>query len=237
MKTEIILKSDSFSYPTKAERKEIKKRIPKISRLDIAYISAFIDFIENSEIENAITKEDIYWWNNCLNNRIGKLNETYIYTATHYQRLERSKLHEGNQKHTDKVLFEYYVEIFYYYFFSTRDVLGQLLNIMFDLRIDETKIHLNQNFIDKIKSENIRFELKKFLENTRDSYNIRNAFNHRFTPIHRDNRAKKIITKQEKSISFGTAEEIHIEDYISDIENLMKHLSILLNGVDKLNIE
>lgn len=129
MKTEIILKSDSFSYPTKDERKEIEKRIPKINRLDFKYTSAFIDFIENSDIENAIRKEDIYWWNNCLNNRIGKLNETYIYTATHFQRLERSKLQEGNQKHTDWILFEYYVEIFYYYFFSTRDVLGQLLNI------------------------------------------------------------------------------------------------------------
>lgn len=80
-------------------------------------------------------------------------------------------------------------------------------------------------------------ELKKFLENTKDSYNIRNAFNHRFTPIHIDNRAKKIITKQEKAISFGTAEEIHNEDYISDIENLMKYFSILMNEVDKLNIK
>src|SRR5215210_5453526 len=99
MKTEIILKSASFSYPTKDERKEIEKRIPKINRLDFKYKSAFIDFIENADIENAIRKEDIYWWNHCLNNRIGKLNETYIYTITHYQRLERSKLQEGNQKH------------------------------------------------------------------------------------------------------------------------------------------
>jgi len=45
MKTEIILKSDSFSYPTKDERKEIEKRIPKINRLDFKYTSAFIDFL------------------------------------------------------------------------------------------------------------------------------------------------------------------------------------------------
>ncbi len=143
MKTEIILESDSLSYPTKDERKEIEKRIPKINRLDFNCTSAFIDFLESSHIENAIRKEDIYWWNNCLNNRIGKLNETYIYTVTHHQRLERSTLQEGSQKHTDRILFEYYVEIFYYFFFSTRDVFGQLLNIIFDLRIDETKIHLN----------------------------------------------------------------------------------------------
>jgi hypothetical protein len=193
MNTEIILKSDSFSYTTKDERKEIEKRIPKINRLDIKYTSAFIDFIENSDIEDAIRKEDSYWWNNCLNNRIGKLNETYIYTVTHYQRLEKSKLQEDNQKHTDRILFEYYVEIFYYYFFSTRDVFGQLLNIIFDLKIDEMKIHLNQSFIDKIDSENIQLKLVRFLENTKDSYNIRNTFNHRFTPIQIDNRAKKTI--------------------------------------------
>src|SRR5215207_4974155 len=106
MKTEIILKSDSLSYPTKDERKEIEKRIPKINRLDFNCTSAFIDFLESSDIENAIRKEDIYWWNNCLNNRIGKLNETYIYTVTHHQRLERSTLQEGSQKHTDRILFE-----------------------------------------------------------------------------------------------------------------------------------
>jgi len=237
MKTGNILKSDSFSYPTKSERKEIEKLIPKINRLDFKYASAFIDFIENSNIENAIRKEDIYWWNNCLNNRIGKLKETYIYTSIHSHRLERSKLQDGHQKHTDRILFEYYVEIFYYYFFSTRDVFGQLLNIIFDLKIDETKIHLNQNFIDKIKPENIRLEIERFLENTKDSYNIRNAFNHRFTPIHRDNRAKKTITKQENSISFGTAEEVNNENYISDIKNLMKHFSILMNEIGNLNIE
>ena len=116
MKNTIILKSDSFRYPTKDERKEIGKLLPK-SRFIIQYKSATIEILQNSNLDNAIRDEDLYWWNECLNNRIGKLIETYIYVIVHFQRHQKNNLIDLKHSYTDRLLLDYYVEIFYYYFF------------------------------------------------------------------------------------------------------------------------
>lgn len=52
MKTEIILKSDSFSYPTKDERKEIEKRIPKINRWTPSIAQNFARRIKEYKMAN-----------------------------------------------------------------------------------------------------------------------------------------------------------------------------------------
>jgi len=117
MKNKIVLKSDTFKYPTKDERKEIGKLLPKMSRFIIQYKSATIEILQNPTIDNAIRNEDLYWWNNCLNNRIEKLIETYIYVIAHFQRHQKNSLIDLEHSYTDRLLLDYYVEVFYYYFF------------------------------------------------------------------------------------------------------------------------
>ena len=112
-------------------------------------------------------------------------------------------------------------------------MLGQLINIFCNLKIEEHKIFLNERFVEKIKSEEIKNGLTNFLDNTKDSYNIRNSFNHRFTPTHQDFRAKMNIIKEDNKISFYLAQEIEIETFLDDIENLMKHLGWLMNKLVK----
>ncbi|MBB1151301.1 Cthe_2314 family HEPN domain-containing protein [Myroides sp. NP-2] len=223
----ITLKADTFKYPTKEERRKINNIIPKIERFNVEYKSATIGILQNSSFETAIREEDIYWWCNCVNNRLGKMEETFVYVNTHYLRELEIKNDEAVNQYTDKLLLEYFIEIFYYYYFSTRDVIGQLLNVYCDLKLREDKIFLNEKFLEQIHTEEIKNALTDFLNNTKDSYNIRNSFNHRFTPINKDFRATKNVIKDGNTIKFYSAKDVKIEVFIADIESLMKHFAHL----------
>ena len=107
------------------------------------------------------------------------------------------------------------------------------MNIFCDLKIEEHKIFLNETFVEQIKSKEIKSVLTDFLNNTKDSYNIINSFNHRFTPTHQDLRAKRNIIRQDNKISFYSAQEIKLETFVKDMENLMKHLGCLMNVLIK----
>lgn len=228
MKKRIVLKSNSFTYPTQIENQEIDRQIPKIYRLNIEHKSAFMNYLKSQNIHKAIKEEDIYWWNLCLNNRFGKLEQTYGYVVTHYKRLKEYEILNSENVYTENFLFDYYTEIFYYYYFSSRDILGQLLNSLFEIEYDESKIYFNETFIKKISNEKIKEDSLEFLSLTSDSYKkYRNAFNHRFTPNLIDNRAKMttIIKDSGNEINFGTAKEISKSEFYNDIHKLMEILS------------
>lgn len=175
--------------------------------------------------DQVIRKEDIYWWNNCLNNRIGKLSETFVYVETHFERLQKNTLPQK----TEEFLFEYYSEIFFYYFFSTRDILAQLLNLLFNLGFESNKIYFNDKFINRILDKDIQEDLRIFLRNTSESYNIRNAFNHRFTPNQKDNRASTNIIKKDNIINVYTPEEPDKSEIFNEIKHLQKSLADLMS--------
>ncbi|MGV8878544.1 MAG: Cthe_2314 family HEPN domain-containing protein [Sphingobacteriaceae bacterium] len=229
MKNKIILKSDTFQYPTKEERREIAKVTPKVNCFKIEYKSSTFEIIKHTNIDDAIRIEDIFWWNNCLENRIKSLAETFVYEMTHFRRHQQNASKSPERDYTNEILLEYYIEIFYYYFFSARDVMGQLLNLVFNLGIKERDVFFSGDFIKKIPSEHAKRVLLIFFEDTFDSYkNRRNSFNHRFTPIHQDNRAQKSMRKVNNTISFYPAAKIDIEEFIQDINALMSYLSKLM---------
>jgi len=51
-------------------------------------------------------------------------------------------------------------------FFSTRDVLGQLINLVCNLGFEEHQIYFNEKFIKKIQSDKIKQILSNFLNKT-----------------------------------------------------------------------
>lgn len=224
-----IVSSESFKYPSKKERREINSSKISIKRLNIKFYSSFVNLLKQNDFQSTINKENTYWWNLCLNNRIGKLSETYVYLMTHYNRLEEQ---QEDLVSPEKFLFDYYVEIFYYFYFSTRDVLGQLLNMYYNLNLPEHRIFLNENFINKIPNEDIRLAVSNFLDETKDSYNIRNTFNHRYTPSSLDNRTRMEFDESSGTTNFYfDKEEIKSEQFIQDIENLLYQLNILMESI------
>lgn len=233
MNTTLTLTADSFRYPTQEERRRIREIIPEISQFNPAYKSAIIDIIINGYADSAIRNEDIYWWCNCVNNRIGKIEETFIYVKTHQYRVDSNNITDSVITFTDRILLEYYIEIFYYYFFSFRDLLGQLLNIYFDLKIDEKGKFFNKEFMGKIKSDPIKTPLVDFLKMTHNSSNIRNSFVHRFTPTHRDLRSSVNIKKDNHIINFDMPQEVKVGEFVEDIENMIRYLSVLMEKLTK----
>ncbi len=229
MNKSITLKADTFRYPTKAERNKIQELIPEIKRLTVDYKPAIIEIIQQQPFDTAVRNEDVYWWVNCVNNRLGKLTETYVNAMTHFSRLQEPQNLETENHYTDEILLDHYIEIFYYYYFSTRDVLAQLINVSEDLKNEEHRIFLNDVFLNSISHIEIKNALTDFICNTKNSYGIRNTFNHRFTPTHLDNRAKKNIIKEGDTISFYYPTKRKVEEFIDDIDNLMKQLYHLMN--------
>jgi len=231
----ITLKATTYKYPTKDERKVINKQIPKIAHFNVKYNPALFDyFFQNKPLDKAHQEEDVFWWANCFNNKLGKLRETYVYLQTHYLRLQNVQDWNTEKHYTNQFLLEYYIEIFYYFYFSVRDVLGQLINVTQNLKCEEDKIRFNQEFIKKIPSEEIKIALTEFIESTKDSYNIRNAFNHRFTPTLIDNRAQQRIKQEGRKTAYFPAKEIKIEQFIKDIDNLMQQLKLLMDKLTPL---
>lgn len=228
MDKDIILKADSFNFPSKKERIKISREIPTLKMFQVKYKSAFFNIINRTkEHEDAIIEEDIFWWNDCLNNRIWWLTESYTFAITHFNRYQINK-----ELLTDKLLFEFFLENFYYYYFSTRDILAQLLNLIFRLNPTSEKIHFNQNFINKISNSRVKNHLQTFYEETYSKYETRNAFTHRFTPILIDNRASTNIKKEGNKTGFNNAKQIDYQIFVDEIEIMMNSLEKLLNNIN-----
>lgn len=65
--------------------------------------------MQDINISDAIKNEDIYWWNNCLGNRLGKLRETYVFVNTYFNRHLQSLFDNLEGKHKDKILLDYFI--------------------------------------------------------------------------------------------------------------------------------
>ncbi|MBX2944064.1 MAG: hypothetical protein KF860_17165 [Cyclobacteriaceae bacterium] len=224
----IYLEASSYQYPSRDERIKHSKRIPKIQRLEPEYLPAFIGILKNEDSEDAIRREDIHWWNNCLENRLGKLNNAYIFSLTHYERIK-----EDPERLTDEILLDFHLEVFYYFYFSTRDVFCQLLNVVYNLKISEEKLLVKEAFADRIPNDNIRNNLKTFLNVTYNQYGIRNSFNHRFTPTLPDQRAATSIRRSADHYVVNPPQEVSKDELINNIDVLFAHLAALLN--DSIN--
>ena len=108
-----------------------------------------------------------------------------------------------------------------------------MVNLVCNLGFKENEIYFNQQFLNKIQSDKIKQILSSFLNETQDSYKIRNTFNHRFTQTNLDFRAKTKIIREDNKISFYSAQEIKTETFIKDINNLMEQFSYLMNELDE----
>jgi hypothetical protein len=230
MKKTIILEAKSFSYPTKEENLLLNNYIPTFNKFEIKYNPAIESYLNNINIDESIRKEDIYWWNNCFENRLNKMLQTYGYVLTHYNRLS-NKNNENFNENTEKLLLNYYIEIFYYYFSSTKEVLAHFFNSYFNMKLEEKKFFLSKYLIENIPNDIIKKELKYFLEKTLQSQEIRNAFTHRFTPTLIDNRAKKTVILTENSVSFYSPKEVSSEDFLEDIKSIVLDFSNLINNI------
>jgi hypothetical protein len=222
-------KSEDFKYPTIEERKTANAILPKFSSFKFEYQSG-IALIFNRELspKEIEKRANLFYWDICLGNKFGKLRETYIYLLTNYYRgfnedCSKSSFSGDSINH---FLFDYYSEIFYYYYFSSIDIILQIINLYYTIGISEMKIRLNDEFLKKIKDEDVKKLLNTFKENTKEASELRNSFTHRFTPNLPENRI--YVTEEfdgRKLVGKGN---------ISDSQKLTNNMKMILEELSSL---
>jgi hypothetical protein len=224
----VILKSKDFRYPNKEEFVKFHNRCPKLEIFGFKHNHPLALIVNDKMPMNEASRiSNLYWWDNCLINRFEKVCHTYVFLSTHYSRGFSDDWRENTHKQAiNHIMFEYYAEVFYYYFFSSRDIIAQILCIYFSVRLKENKILFNHTFFNSIKDLRVKSTLLKFEDETKDSKEFRNSFTHRFTPNIPDNRS--VITQDNKALNFGGGNFIQSEKIVNNINESLNFLSELM---------
>lgn len=229
----MIIESDQYKYPSKEEGLEAQKKIPYFNCFGFKHKSVLESvFVANQSFDSASKSGNLYHWDECLVNRFGKLRQTYIYTITNSNRGFLDDYSESvPHQMVNHLMFDYYAEIFYYYFFSTRDIIAQILRLYYDVKIEEDNLYFNPKFIAKINDIRIQEILNKFLEETGDASNFRNGFAHRFTPNMPDSRTKATVEDGKKCLGISVGRSISSLEIIENIDNSLNSLANLMQSL------
>ena len=233
MKTnEIVILSSDYQYPTKDERHLASLVYPKIENFGFGYKNEFQLFFEDKKKNIEVKREvDLYHWDTCLLNKLGKLRDTYTFLYTCYQR-EITNGFTGKDI-INKYLFDYYTEIFYYFYFSTRDLIAQIINVYCDLKLTESDVFIPK-ISSKIKNTVFGAILDTFLKATSDASKFRNNFTHTFPLNYPDYRGTIIKDNGKESYGFGGGKSTSHETYMDNINYSYK---VLDEFVSSLRIE
>lgn len=240
----MILNSEGFRYPSREERKVAGKDLRPIETFPFPYQNKFGFVMQNISVDMPVDpvaidaagtrKENLWWWSHCLQNRFGKLRETYIYVMTSYNRgFDDDVQNRSADKVINKLLFDYYAEIFYYFFSSVQDIIAQVLNIYFEFDLDETEVSFDKVLkkikpLNATKAKNLYTLLAAFDGTTGQATKLRNSFTHRFSPTEPDYRAVLSNINKKKRGNFIKSDKI-----VKNIKASMTRLSQLMHGVNE----
>jgi hypothetical protein len=232
IKKSITIKSSDFRYPTKEERAKINAECQKLTPFGFEYCSEIVMLIQDQLTpEEVKRKSDLFEWDICLLNKLGKLKETYLLLNSSYQRGKSTQT--KNKKAANEYLFDYYTEIYYFYFFSARDLIAQIINVFYKLKIEDKDVDFHK--LANNKNLNlIKDILTDFSEATKMTSDIRNSFTHRFPSNYPDSRSVIINDNGRIGYGFCGGKRISPEDFIFNISESHKKLAEL---IIKLKVE
>lgn len=233
-KNSVILKSKDFRYPNKAEFLKFHNNCPRLEVFGFNYVHPLALIITDKIPMNEASRlGNLNLWDYCLINRFQKICHTYVFVSTYYSRGFIDDWSKNTEKQAiNHIMFEYYSEVFYYYYFSARDIIAQILCTYYALDFKEKEISFNKTIINSIKDSNVQNLLLKFDEETRDSKEFRNSFTHRFTPTLPDHRS--IISNSKRKINFGAGNFLQSDLIILNIDKSLTALSILMTELRKI---
>lgn len=230
----MLLKRVDFKYPSIEEILAIKDKIPKFSNFGFKYNSSLELCVSNTvPMDEAIRIGNLHDWDICLLNRFGKLRTTYERILVLFNRgISKDFDTDINSSKVlvDTLLFEYYSEVFYYFYFSSLDILAQIICLYYDPFVKEESVSFNERFVKEynkyILNDNILLTTYEQLKDARD---CRNSFTHRFTPLMVDNRASFIENnKKILGAGFGNVEKYDHEFIIKNTNDSMNILADLM---------
>jgi hypothetical protein len=236
VKQKFVINAANLKYPTKEEIKYANSQCPKFSNFDFEYKNSLFSIFDGKKIEDAAIIENLHWWDNVLLNRFGSLRGAYFDALTHYRRGFPENHHECNDiENVNRILFDSNVEVFYYFFFVSCDVIAQILRINLKLKIDEYKLHFNNRFLKKLPEGELKKSIERFFESIKETREYRNSFAHRFPPNYPDYRVVTGIKNGRNTLSSGSGNFAkpsvileNIEDSLSALADFMNELQIII---------
>ena len=244
------LYSTAFTYPSQQEWKEIADSFPIIEELAFKGISNVNKDSYADELDKFIAANDIFPWINRLNNKFSKLRFSYVLLK--FYKLKgindirwAEHLDDGTTKYFPdfkdkgdyyiKFLFNYSCENFYYHYISALDILIHLINIYYNLGVEEEVYYFNLEVCKKLKPKNS--QLFKLLEDFRktnsDIYDDRNDLAHNFAFYVIDFRSQKVRQNESDVIHLGLDKYTTSDEEMNNIEQNIKLLSSLFIAVGK----
>jgi hypothetical protein len=224
----ITIHSKDLKYPSAKEFNKAYKNCPKLKIFNFKHNHPLVLIVnERMPMNDASRLSNLYWWDNCLLFRLQNVRDTYVYTLTNYNRGFLDDYAKCTHiQLINHLLFNYSAEIFYYYYFSTRDIIAQILNFYYSLGIKEDKLHFNRALISKIKDQSVKNILLKFEDATKSANDYRNGFTHRYTPNLPDHRS--VVVRDNKELSFGGGSFIESDKILENINGSLNALSNLI---------
>lgn len=224
----ITIKTSDYKYPTYEEKKFANENYPELRNFGFEDVTPRELFFKET-LKAYYKKSHLFEWDNCLLNRLGKLSETFDFLFSNYSRgISDISNSTTNQEFANSFLFDYYTEVFYYFFFSTRDTVLQILNVFYDLDLKENEVFWDKVF-NELRDNKVHEYLKKFQESIKSTSEYRNSFTHRFPPNHPDYRPKLAKSVETTTLSLGLGNHFKPEEFIVNIKESLNNLSILLN--------
>ena len=216
-----IIRSKYFKYPTSEESERLSDKLPTYKRFQFSPVNIVESTFQGQKpLKETHRIHNLHHWNKCLSNRLGKLKQTHLFLLTHYEREFKENHLECNEEQlVDRILFDYYSEIFYYFFFSVLDSIAQILNIYFKIDKEDNKVYFKKFFFEQIQNEEIRKLLNTFIDSTGTASDYRNSLTHRFPINEKDFRSEINEANGNTELSIKGGNVVETKSLISNIKS------------------
>ncbi|WP_242404109.1 Cthe_2314 family HEPN domain-containing protein [Formosa agariphila] len=124
-----------------------------------------------------------------------------------------------------------YVEIYYYFFFSSLETLAHILNYFFDMGKNESQVKFWGKLFSEIESNPIKQQLISFNESIKETIEKRNSFTHRFPQNENDFRTTLTTTEGRNLLQCNMRKRIKNEEFLQNITESSKLLESLINNL------
>lgn len=232
----IIIKSEDFKYPSKTERTEAGVRFPSLKNFEFEYKNGIESILKNEKSYYETNKEvNLYWWDNCILNKLGKLNNAYVNTFANYNRdLIKNGDEPTKGKYIHRLQFDFYAETVYYFLFSARDIVFQILNIYYDLNIEEYNVSA-KSIKQKMTNSSIREQLINLEKDFDTASKIRNSFTQKFPKNQKDYKMNYSKVGNSERLSAGSGNELKPQEIMGNIDESLRIFASFMNEL-KINM-
>lgn len=233
MSKKITLKASSFKYPNRDELRLVDKKGFNLKVFDFEFEGLMTSILElNKPLEIAHKESSLHEWDRCLLNKIGKLSRTHDLAIVNFNRGIPDREEKFLKKHElNRIQFEYYCEIFYYFFFSATDIIAQILNTYYELGLKEHEVNFKKL---KIEDKDIQKLLDNFTNITSLANKYRNSFTHRYPLNVPDYRTSLEVKGNRQILGGGSGIVISPNEFVSNMKSSLESLSVLLVGLKEV---